>query len=43
MKPGSIRYAYYFGYKILTTKLQKILLILDAATVEPSGKRNAIT
>ena len=33
----------YFGYKIQTTKLQKILVMLGALPVECSGKRSVIT
>jgi len=32
----------YFGYKIQTTKLQKILVMLGAIPVECSGKRSVI-
>ena len=33
----------YFGYKVQTTKLQKILAMLGAIPVECSGKRSVIT
>ena len=33
----------YFGYKIQTTKLQKILAMSGAIPVECSGKRSVIT